>query len=132
MVMVNEISAGTLQAMPRSATEANRSSQPPASATTSTPVVETDRKEQKTPAATAQPSAEELEQAVNKANSFLQSVQRGLQFRVDKDTNTTVVKVVDSESGEVVRQIPPERTLEMLKEMSEMQNKLGSFLKESA
>jgi flagellar protein FlaG len=132
MVMVNEISAGTLQAMPRSATEANRSSQPPASAATSTPAAETDRKEQKTPAATAQPSAEELEQAVNKANSFLQSVQRGLQFRVDKDTNTTVVKVVDSESGEVVRQIPPERTLEMLKEMSEMQNKLGSFLKESA
>lgn len=130
--MVNEISAGTLQAMPRSATEANRSPQPPASAATSTPVAETDRKEQKAPATTAQPSAEELKQAVDKANSFLQSVQRGLQFRVDKDTNTTVVKVVDSESGEVVRQIPPERTLEMLKEMSEMQNKLGSFLKESA
>jgi len=129
--MVNEISAGALQAMPYSAPEANRNPQTPASGA-STPAAETDRREQKKPNDAVQPSAEELSKAVDKANSFLQSVQRGLQFRVDKDTNTTVVKVVDSESGEVVRQIPPERTLEMLREMSEMQTKTGSFLKESA
>jgi flagellar protein FlaG len=130
--MVNEISAGALQAMPYSAAEANRNPQPPASGAPSAPAVEADRREQKKPNDVAQTSAEELSKAVDKANSFLQSVQRGLQFRVDKDTNTTVVKVVDSESGEVVRQIPPERTLEMLREMSEMQTKTGSFLKESA
>lgn len=128
--MVNEISTGALQTMPYSANEANRSPLPPPPQSTST-AAETGRRETK-PAEVKQPSAEELKQAVDKANSFLQSVQRGLQFRVDKDTNTTVVKVVDSESGEVVRQIPPEKTLEMLKEMSEMQSKLGSFFKESA
>jgi len=130
--MVNEISAGVLQTMPYSAPEANRSPAPAASATNSPLAVEPDRKEQKPQPTAKQPSADELEQAVEKANSFLQSVQRGLQFRVDKDTNRTVVKVVDSESGEVVRQIPPERTLEMLKEMSDAQTKLGSFLQESA
>lgn len=130
--MVNEISAGALQTMPYSAAEANRSPQPPASLTASAPAAEAERREQQKPAGAAQPSVEELTQAVDKANSFLQSVQRGLQFRVDQDTNTTVVKVVDSESGEVVRQIPPERALEILKEMSEMESRLGSFLKESA
>lgn len=128
--MVNEISAGALQTMPYSANEANRSQPSPAPATT-LPAAEPIRGAPK-PAETKKPSAEELTRAVDQANSFLQSVNRGLQFRVDKDTNMTVVKVVDSESGEVVRQIPPERTLEMLKEISQMQNKLGSVFKESA
>jgi flagellar protein FlaG len=130
MAMVNEISAGVLQTMPYSANEANKSPAPSAPMAPP-PAVERNRGEQK-PAEAKKPSVEELMDAVDQANSFLQSASRGLQFRVDRDTHTTVVKVVDSESGEVVRQIPPERTLEVLKQLSEMENKLGSFLKESA
>ena len=47
-----------------------------------------------------------------------------LKFSVDKDTNVTVVKVVDSETGEVVRQIPPEEILNFMRQFE----KTGSLL----
>ena len=39
-----------------------------------------------------------------------------LEFSVDKETKVTVVKVVNSETGEVVRQIPPEKLLAFMRQ----------------
>ena len=132
--MVNELSAGTLKAMPYSAAtgETNRSAVPNNGTTGSGTPPPAVTKEKDSPQKASKLSQEELEQAVTKANSFLQTVQRGLQFRIDKDTNVTVVKVVDSASGETVRQIPAEETLYMLKHLSEMESKLGALFKTSA
>lgn len=133
--MVNELSVGTLQAMPYSANtgEASRNAMSTHAATVAAPqTAAAGTEKDQAPKATAKPSQAELEQAVDKANSFLQSVQRGLQFRIDKETNVTVVKVVDSASGETVRQIPAEETLAMLKHLSEMESKLGALFKTSA
>jgi flagellar protein FlaG len=134
MAMINELSVGTLNAMPYSAAtgEASRNAVP-TNAVMGVPTAPVAAaKEQDLPPKAGKPSQDELEQAVTKANSFLQSVQRGLQFRIDKDTNVTVVKVVDSESGETVRQIPAEETLAMLKHLGEMESKLGALFKTSA
>ncbi len=62
-----------------------------------------------------------LDNAVQEANYYLQSINRGLEFSVDKDTDRTVVKVVDTKSGEVVRQIPSEEMLELARHMREME-----------
>ncbi|MFQ5660112.1 MAG: flagellar protein FlaG [Gammaproteobacteria bacterium] len=49
-----------------------------------------------------------LNQAVNDLNSFVQNVRRELRFSIDDNSGKTIIKVIDSESQEVVRQIPPE------------------------
>lgn len=65
------------------------------------------------------PDTETVEQAVERVNEFVQTVQRNLEFSVDKELNQTVVKVVDRESGEVVRQIPDEVFLELARKLDD-------------
>ena len=42
-----------------------------------------------------------------------------LEFSVDQETKVTIVKVVDSETGEVVRQIPPEKILAFMRQFND-------------
>ncbi len=62
---------------------------------------------------------EELEQAVTKLNDYIQSVQRDLQFNVDDTSGRMVVKVVDRNTDEVVRQIPDELALKMARNLQQ-------------
>ncbi len=52
-----------------------------------------------------------VESAVSRIADFVQNFQRDLQFSIDKDSDRMVVKVVDSNTQEVIRQIPSEETL---------------------
>lgn len=52
-----------------------------------------------------------VKKAAEQINEFIQSSSRNLQFSVDKTLNRIIVKVVDKETGEVIRQIPGEETL---------------------
>ena len=63
--------------------------------------------------------ADQLKVAVKTANDFVQTVQRDLHFSIDDETDRTVVKVVESSSGEVIRQIPDETFLELARKMKE-------------
>lgn len=56
---------------------------------------------------------EELEGAVTKLNDYVQNVQRDLQFEVDMERGQTIVRVVDNETQEVIRQIPDEVALRL-------------------
>jgi len=47
-----------------------------------------------------------------------------LSFAVDDDTGDTVINIVDSESGEVIRQIPQDGLLKLRKQMGEIQGLL--------
>ncbi|MCQ8102846.1 flagellar protein FlaG [Methylomonas sp. SURF-2] len=73
-----------------------------------------------------------VKQAVEKGNSLFQAAQRSLQFEVDDATKEVVVKIIDSDSGEVVRQIPAEETLEFVKRMQELEGQQGSMLQDRA
>lgn len=55
--------------------------------------------------------AAKVEQAVSQVNEFVQNLSRDLQFTVDEDSGRTVIKVLDTETKEVIRQIPPEELL---------------------
>ncbi len=50
----------------------------------------------------------DVQEAVSKLSEYIQTVQRDLQFSVDEESGQTVVKVIDSTTDEVIRQIPPE------------------------
>ena len=50
---------------------------------------------------------------------YLNSARRNLEFRVDADTRTTVITVRIANTGEVVRQIPNEQALRMLRHLNE-------------
>ena len=60
-----------------------------------------------------QNNAENLQEAINRVSRFTQNLQRDLQFRVDELTGKQVVTVIDSETQEVIRQIPSEEMLEL-------------------
>ncbi len=59
----------------------------------------------------------ELNQAVKQINDFVQDIQRNIEFSVDDDTGRTVIKVFDSSSEELIRQIPNEEVLELAKNL---------------
>jgi flagellar protein FlaG len=49
--------------------------------------------------------------AVDKMNSLVQNIQRDLSFSVDDESGLTVIKVIDSQSGQLIRQIPSEEVI---------------------
>jgi len=54
-----------------------------------------------------------LDQAISRMNERMQDGGRGLAFRVDPALNRPVVTVTNSETGEVIRQIPNEVVIRM-------------------
>ena len=75
---------------------------------------------------------ETLKSAAIAGNSVLQSVNRNLEFQVDDSTKKVVVKIVDNQSGETVRQIPTEEMMVFIKKMQELDGKTGSVLQDRA
>lgn len=67
---------------------------------------------------------DQLAQAVNQIQDVIKQTAQSLQFSIDKDTGTTVVKVVDTESKKVLRQIPSEEVLEIAKALDKLQGLL--------
>jgi flagellar protein FlaG len=55
----------------------------------------------------------ELRSAVSKLNDYVQNVQRTLSFSVEETTGLTIVQVFDSETEELIRQIPAEETIKL-------------------
>ena len=69
-------------------------------------------------------SVEELTEAVNQLNGYLEETHRGLRFNIDDDSGRTIVRVVDTETDEVIRQIPSEEMLVVIRHFSEMTGKI--------
>lgn len=59
------------------------------------------------------PTPERVEQAVQQIQSYLNDSQRELQFQVDSDSGRTIVRVVNPETKELIRQIPGEEMLKL-------------------
>ena len=61
----------------------------------------------------------ELDEAVSQLNDFVQTVQRDLQFEVDNEMGRTIVKVVDQQTQEVIRQIPDEVAMRLAEKLQQ-------------
>ncbi|MFL2104973.1 flagellar protein FlaG [Desemzia sp. FAM 23991] len=60
---------------------------------------------------------EELEKAVNKINEHLLGVNTQFQYKIHEGTERIMVKLIDTESNEVIKEIPPEKMLDMVAEI---------------
>ncbi|MDH4562700.1 flagellar protein FlaG [Pseudomonas sp. BN411] len=67
---------------------------------------------------------EPVQAAASSIQEFVQSIRRNLNFDVDDSSGRVVVQVTDSESGEVIRQIPSEDALKLAESLSEMRSLL--------
>lgn len=57
----------------------------------------------------AEPEKPDLEAVAEKLNQNSQAIGRDLRFEVNLDSGHSVIQVLDSETGEIIRQIPPEK-----------------------
>jgi flagellar protein FlaG len=73
-----------------------------------------------------QPSPEQLKKAADNINLAMQQANQNLEFEftMDTDTNKTIVKVVDKQTGELVRQIPSEETVAIARSIDRFQRSL--------
>ena len=69
-------------------------------------------------------------QAVEEINRAMRQSNRNLEFSVDDATSRVVVRLTDTETGEVIRQIPSEETLAISRSIGEFQQ--GLLLKQKA
>jgi flagellar protein FlaG len=75
------------------------------------------------------PTRKEVESAVRKANQVVQASVRDLEFTVDDESGKTVIKVIDRETKEVIRQIPSDEMLAISQSLERMQ---GLLVKQQA
>ena len=59
-------------------------------------------------------SHEELEKSIEKANQFLLGLNIQFDFKIHEGTGRTVVRLVDKQTEEVVKEIPPEKMLDVI------------------
>ncbi|MNC17044.1 flagellar protein FlaG [compost metagenome] len=70
-------------------------------------------------ASNSEPKRDELEKAVTDIQEFVQAAQRNLDFSIDDSTGRVVVKVIATETGLVIRQIPSEAALKLAQSLSD-------------
>ena len=67
-----------------------------------------DTSDSKTETESSSPSAEVIQKNVQQINAKVQNIQRDLHFSVDDESGRTIIRVIDSETKEIIRIIPPE------------------------
>jgi len=71
------------------------------------------------PGSTAGDNRAEMTSVVSSLNESVQNIQRGIEFSVDEESGRSVVKVVDRETGDVIRQMPTEDALAVSRHIQE-------------
>ena len=66
----------------------------------------------------------DIQNAVERINESLPPSSQGIEFAVDADSERVIVKVVDRETREVLRQMPTEEALEIAKALDRNQGLL--------
>ena len=74
--------------------------------------------------APAPASVEALKSAVATINQTMQQSNQSLEFSVDTDTQKTVVRMVDTSTGELIRQFPSEAVLAISRGIDQFQQGL--------
>jgi flagellar protein FlaG len=70
-----------------------------------------------------------IESVTRQIDSYLRSMNKSLQFRVDQATGEMVVTIRDDETGEVIRQVPGEDALRIAQRI---EDSLSAMLDEKA
>lgn len=76
-----------------------------------------------------QPGRDDVEKIISDINTQLHSMHTELNFSIDKDTDRMVLKIINSKTDEVIRQIPAEEALRIASRLSKL---LGLIVDHSA
>lgn len=68
----------------------------------------------------AQQQSEQLKKAVAEMNRKINNSNEEAVFGVHEDTNRIMIKIMDKETKEVIKEFPPEKTLDMIARIWEM------------
>jgi flagellar protein FlaG len=66
----------------------------------------------------------QLQAAVKAANSALEAAQSGIEFSIDSASGKTIVRILDKQTNEVIRQLPSEEMLEIAKAIDRFEGML--------
>jgi len=70
-----------------------------------------------------------IESVTKQIDSFLRSIGRSINFRVDPGSGEMIVSVIDANTGEVIRQVPGEEALRLAQRI---EDSLSAFVDERA
>jgi flagellar protein FlaG len=77
-----------------------------------------------------QPTSEQLKDAMDILNKEMKQTNSELVFTIDKDTNKTVVRLVDLKTGDTIKQFPSEEVLAISRAIDRIQK--GLLVKQQA
>ncbi|MDQ7049995.1 MAG: flagellar protein FlaG [Enterobacterales bacterium] len=72
-----------------------------------------------------------IKDQIKELQQFNQKIDRSLQFKVDEELGVTIVRVIDKETEELIRQFPPEELINLsrrLKDLNEQQTSNSGVL----
>ena len=67
-----------------------------------------------------EPDRKELGELVGQIQNYLEDLNIKLSFKLHEETGDVVVTVINKDTGEVIRQIPPEELLELREKLEEL------------
>lgn len=67
-----------------------------------------------------------IEDAIEEIREFANLQNRQLDFSVDEDSQRRVIRVLDAETGDVIRQIPSDEVLKLAERIKELQTEVGA------
>lgn len=119
--MVTDVAASKLQAALREVRSLRNEAAGSTSVAGPVPGAAEAGKAQSKPPAEAVPEIDpqQLENAVHEIEQSVQTVARSLQFSVDKESGRTIITVIDRETDEVIRQIPPKEVLAIAERLAD-------------
>lgn len=77
-----------------------------------------------------EPSPEQLKSVLDNINRTLRQSNRNLEFSIDETTKQNLVKVVDTETGDVIRQFPSKEAIAISRAIEQFQQ--GLLVKQEA
>lgn len=81
------------------------------------PIVE--RKDE-IPAAREEIPREEVERATDKLNRFMSLINKRLRFDVHETSDQIMIRVIDQDTKDVLKEMPPKRVLELLNSLTDI------------
>jgi len=75
---------------------------------------------------TSQPTRDVVAKAAEELQNFVRSMGRNLNFSIDETTGYHVVRVMNPDTGELIRQLPSEELLKISREFERLNNALIS------
>jgi flagellar protein FlaG len=70
-------------------------------------------------------TAQQLDKVAQQLQDFVGDLNRNIEFSVDEDSGRDVIKVIDKDSGDLLKQYPSEEVLTLVSKLSDM---VGGFV----